>query len=334
MMDTTPDSQNIAEPIVQKSIGTDLRIAREAQGLSIGDVAQRTKFSVHQVEALEADDLARLPQGTFLRGFVRSYARVLMLDENTLLERIPPHADPVVETAVDRAERKVLPSGEITRRNNIYLFVAALVVVLLLVAFVWNSHDEPKMAGTVVEEIRLPVLHEASAPIEASAETPAVETAAAEQVKVESAPVVTTQIIERKIPESKSLDANKGANNKKDQVKTSAVKPEPPKKTLLTPPVVVPLVPGKPEAALDVLMKRPIHIVFIEDTWMEIIDTNGDVLLSRMNRAGSEKWIGGGRRAPYEISIGKASAVHIYYKGHEVDLSHYDPAQGANLVLE
>jgi cytoskeleton protein RodZ len=81
-------------------------------------------------------------------------------------------------------------------------------------------------------------------------------------------------------------------------------------------------------------MKRPIHIVYIEDAWMEIIDVNGEILLSRVTKAGEEKWIGGGHRAPYSISIGRPGAIRMYYHGKEVDLSKFNPAGVAKLVLE
>lgn len=92
--------------------------------------------------------------------------------------------------------------------------------------------------------------------------------------------------------------------------------------------------PPKSTVPLAQLMKRPIHIVFNEDAWMEIIDVNGEILLSRVTKAGEEKWIGGGHRAPYSISIGKPGAIRMYYHGKEVDLSQYNPAGVAKLVLE
>jgi cytoskeletal protein RodZ len=95
-----------------------------------------------------------------------------------------------------------------------------------------------------------------------------------------------------------------------------------------------PVAAPKPEVPLAQLMKRPIHIVFNEDAWMEIIDVNGEILLSRVTKAGEEKWIGGGHRAPYDITIGKPGAIRMYYHGKEVDLSQFNPASVAKLILE
>jgi cytoskeleton protein RodZ len=62
------------------SLGNILREAREKLGLSVADVAGQIKFAPRQIEALEAEDFKRLPEAAFLRGFVRSYAKILHLD--------------------------------------------------------------------------------------------------------------------------------------------------------------------------------------------------------------------------------------------------------------
>ena len=59
------------------SAGARLRAAREAAGLSIDAVAQQLKLAPRQVRALEDDDFAQLPGRTFVRGFMRNYARLV-----------------------------------------------------------------------------------------------------------------------------------------------------------------------------------------------------------------------------------------------------------------
>lgn len=76
---------NAVEMEKAKTLGQTLRTAREAAGLSIDEVAQSLKFSPRQVELLEADNYAALPGNTIVRGFTRSYARLLKLDVNVLL---------------------------------------------------------------------------------------------------------------------------------------------------------------------------------------------------------------------------------------------------------
>jgi cytoskeleton protein RodZ len=54
--------------------GSRMRHVREQRGLSLRQIAQTTKLSMSALEALERNDIARLPGGLFSRAFVRSYA--------------------------------------------------------------------------------------------------------------------------------------------------------------------------------------------------------------------------------------------------------------------
>src|SRR5258705_601347 len=54
--------------------GARMRQAREQRGVSLRQIAERTKISVSALEALERNDISRLPGGIFSRAFVRSYA--------------------------------------------------------------------------------------------------------------------------------------------------------------------------------------------------------------------------------------------------------------------
>lgn len=65
--------------------GEQLRRAREAQAMSVTDVADVLRFSERQIEALEAGDYDALPGVTVVRGFIRAYAKLLKLDPAPLL---------------------------------------------------------------------------------------------------------------------------------------------------------------------------------------------------------------------------------------------------------
>ena len=66
--------------------GTKLRQARERKGITLRDIANRTKISVAVLESLERTDIARLPGGIFSRAFVRSYAKEVGLDPDVTVE--------------------------------------------------------------------------------------------------------------------------------------------------------------------------------------------------------------------------------------------------------
>src|ERR1043166_8684950 len=66
--------------------GARLRDARERRGVSLRAIAEATKISVAVLEALERNDVSRLPGGIFSRAFVRSYALEVGLDPETTIQ--------------------------------------------------------------------------------------------------------------------------------------------------------------------------------------------------------------------------------------------------------
>ncbi|MGD9896009.1 MAG: helix-turn-helix domain-containing protein [Candidatus Methylacidiphilaceae bacterium] len=71
-----------------KSIGHQLRDAREAQGWSIHTASKATKILPEQIAALEQDDYRSFAAPAYVRNFLRTYSRVLHLDEKALLDQL------------------------------------------------------------------------------------------------------------------------------------------------------------------------------------------------------------------------------------------------------
>ena len=61
--------------------GDKLRLAREKAGLSLADVATRTRITQRHLEAIEKSDFTELPGRTYVTGFARAYARAVDLPE-------------------------------------------------------------------------------------------------------------------------------------------------------------------------------------------------------------------------------------------------------------
>jgi cytoskeletal protein RodZ len=76
----------MADPFRQ-DFGASLREARERAGITLRHIAASTKIGVPTLEALERNDLSRLPGGVFTRAFVRAYAREVGLEPEATLNR-------------------------------------------------------------------------------------------------------------------------------------------------------------------------------------------------------------------------------------------------------
>lgn len=117
------------------SFGASLRRERELRGVTLQEIAASTKIGVSMLQAIEDDRLDKLPQGLFVRGFVREYARFLALDEQKIMTELSFHATqtPVVDDAVGERGRRV--SSRLAARlvnAGLVTSVFATVVILIL----------------------------------------------------------------------------------------------------------------------------------------------------------------------------------------------------------
>ena len=65
-----------------------MKSAREAQGKSLDDIGSELKIRADHVAALEAGDFDKFDAPIFVRGFIRSYCRILKLDTNALVVQL------------------------------------------------------------------------------------------------------------------------------------------------------------------------------------------------------------------------------------------------------
>ncbi len=120
--------------------------AREAAGMSLEEAARQLKFAPRQLQALEAGELERLPGGTFMRGMLRSYARLLHLDAQPLLAQIGDRVPPPDAERLAQRFRQPVPFSDGARRSNLaYVALSlTLLAVVAAVALEWRQ----ERAGT------------------------------------------------------------------------------------------------------------------------------------------------------------------------------------------
>ena len=72
--------------------------------------------------------------------------------------------------------------------------------------------------------------------------------------------------------------------------------------------------------------------MFGGESWTEIREAGGKVVFSRNNLGGTEQWADG--QAPFDLVVGNARDVKLFYRGAEVDLSPYIKVSVARLQLK
>lgn len=162
--------------------GGKLRQAREGRGISLRQIAASTKISVAALEALERNDISKLPGGIFSRSFVKSYASEVGLDPDQtvreFLERFgeepPPDRTPVVQIPPEEI------AFEAQKQRAARIFVIAVAVMLLVAAvlvYVLLRNRPRTEAGAEASAARM--VTEASPPASGTSASDAVAGAAA-----------------------------------------------------------------------------------------------------------------------------------------------------------
>ncbi len=118
-----------------ESVGEFFRQVRETKGLTVDEVASKTRIRSDFVKALEDGNFAKLPDQVFARGFVRSYARSLGLDEEDAIHRFVQSAGAFYEKQDERERLRVRQAEEERKRqaNRKAVAVAIGIAVLTLI---------------------------------------------------------------------------------------------------------------------------------------------------------------------------------------------------------
>lgn len=124
-------------------VGDRLRAAREAAGMTCADIAQALKFSPRQIEMVEANAWSLLPGQTFVRGFVRNYARLLKLDPEPLLKDLETAAMPKASVLdLPRSTEATLPQqGGVQSKDYVAVVGSLVLVALAVVAYFFVPDD-------------------------------------------------------------------------------------------------------------------------------------------------------------------------------------------------
>ena len=140
------------------TLGSYLRSERENRSIALGDVSRTTKIPVRSLERLEKGEYEALPGEVFVRGFIKSYARCLGIDDEGVLliydsekERRCANEE-AVERVVVEEQRRDEGAGLARRRVGLAVFV----VLILIIATITLSlllrrphHDIGGISGAV-----------------------------------------------------------------------------------------------------------------------------------------------------------------------------------------
>lgn len=284
-----------------------IREARQAQHLSVDDLAALTKLARPTVEALERDDFAALLEPVYARGYYRKCAKVLGLDEKLLVDA---YSSRVVPKSPLPPAKLRLASGEDLGSGNRIPVAMAIVVALgaiIFCAFLWLVRGTttqlpqslpPSISGAT--QNNAPAAATVTPPPAATATLPAEATTPAQ-----AAPE----------PVTPATGADAAALSTAPATASAASAPQPSVAASATSPAVAPAAPAA------IVGTGPLQIGVSADSWISIKDSTGKSLLRGLVKAGQRVAVDG--QPPFDLAIGNAPAVKLQYRGQAVDLTPF-----------
>jgi len=306
--------ENVSQPVVELP-GRRLREQRENRHLSLEEVAHHLHLDVQLISSLENDDYSNMPSPAYICGYLRSYARLLKLPEDEVVQAYS-HGEQInaalIPSSVSIVPRKASKAG-LVKAGLIILITLLIAVGLYLLAdkYVFFSAESAKQGSKVTVPISPAAIQEKPEPATGADTVPAKDTVTpakadsdtpkdtAKQAQVES-----VQTVVESLPTPKTIILkHDGAAS--ETGKTAAVAP-----TVNN--------SHNGDTATNTTQLR-LHTS--EDSWVEVTDSTGQRLVYRMLEKDTDLQLDG--TPPFAILLGNAAAVKVFYNGKEFDHSRY-----------
>lgn len=280
--------------------GHRLRLTREDLHLSKDEVAHHLHLDVQIVEALETDNFDALPSPAYICGYLRSYARILKLPEDEIVNAYSKGQE--INAALIPESVSIEPEKQM---NPMITKVIVIIVLVLLVAagFMWLADkfhmfdvattNEPATINVAVPETSSNMVIERPSQVQEQiqqynaehSETTATETSTTENQETNSAPLLIDE-------QESSINATA---------------------------VVVPANTGN------------LKLVFSENSWTEVTDSEGKRHVYRLVDKDTEIYVDGA--PPYKVLLGNAEGVEVFYKNEIFNHKRYQRDQIAYFRL-
>ncbi|HAS6049106.1 cytoskeleton protein RodZ [Vibrio vulnificus] len=301
------------ESLAIEQVGTLLKRQRESMGYTQKQVADRLRLRVNVIEQIDDNQLESGQVATFTRGYLRSYARLVGLDEKIILDAL----DNTGDAQHQEQEMQSFSRKTNTEKHNsrIMLITWGIFIIITGISSLWwwqnqqeNSlaqsvNQAAQLENAVIEENEPPVLDDVVMQEMSMAEGDA-QPEIATEVEVEPAQVETME----STPVEEAVESDAQAQ--------------------LTPPVA--------EESLSLEAPKAngetaLTMSFRSDCWVQVKDASGKTLISGIRKSGQDLNLSG--QAPFNVILGAPEGVTMTFASEPVDLSRYTAGKVARFTL-
>ncbi|MEZ8484381.1 cytoskeleton protein RodZ [Vibrio splendidus] len=302
-------TQETVAPAIEA--GTLLKNKRESLGLTQKQISERLKLRVTLIQQIEENQFESDQVATFMRGYIRSYAKYVNLDEKVVLNALHHSGD------AQHQEQEMLSFSRKTKtekhNSRIMLLTWSIFAVIVGISSLWwwqnQQQDTLSQSLANTESSEELVVEESLDP-----ELTSLEVIEAEQ-NTETSPVTenSDELTEVSSAEdSVTLDPVEVIEEAPEAADVASVTAEP--ETVA------------PEAVVNELVMQ-----FSADCWIQVKDASGKTLSTGIKKAGQTLNLSG--TAPYKVILGAPEGVSMTFASEPVDLSGYTSGKVARITL-
>lgn len=289
--------------------GSMLRAAREAQGVSAREMADRLNWMPTYVDAIENNQFEVLRGRAFVRGYLRTYGKMLGIAEGDLLAALD--AMGMEEEKPVTSSRSTLEVPLLQRPGvGIGLGVAAALSLILLL-WLWQGEEEELVVASPVETpLQTPQQTLKDTPQEPSEEL-------AQEPSQESLQELPEEFSET-LPEEPLSEVKEESVG---EARNEAVAEREPVEIEDRAPQSAPAETVVPQAlAMDVASVETgdLYLRFSGDCWIEVRDASEALIYADLRRDGDELSLDG--QPPFTILVGDARRVDLQYRGEPFEI--------------
>ncbi|MFA0013837.1 cytoskeleton protein RodZ [Vibrio lentus] len=309
-MNTEHETQTQPKETVAPAIeaGTLLKNKRESLGLTQKQISDRLKLRVTLIQQIEENQFESDQVATFMRGYIRSYAKYVNLDEKVVLSALHHSGD------AQHQEQEMLSFSRKTKtekhNSRIMILTWSIFAVIAGISSLWwwqnQQQDTLSQSLANTESSEELVVEESLEP-----EFTSLEVIEAEQNTEE--PSATERTDELAVVSAAEASENiEQAEQTQDVAEVTPVAAE--SETVTPEPV-----------ANELVMQ------FSADCWIQVKDAAGKTLSTGIKKAGQTLNLSG--TAPYKVILGAPEGVSMTFASEPVDLSGYTSGKVARITL-
>lgn len=312
------EHENTNEVPLSIEAGTLLKNKRESLGMTQKQVADRLRLRVSVIEDIENNRFESQQVATFTRGYLRSYAKVVGLDEKVVLTALEQTAD--IQPKDQEIEMQSFSRKTKHEKHNSRImfltWVIAIVITGISAAWWWQNQQDNSLTQVVTDS-------SVEGPEPSAQELADIDQMSADEL-IASAPADITVSSEQPVAADEALSSAEATEVlPSDQLASTDIE---------EPVAVIEEAEVVEEPAIIVPEGMSLlTMTFKADCWIQVKDTNGKTLVSGTHKPGQDVELTG--KAPFKVILGAPEGVTMTFASEPVDLSGYTSGKVARFTL-